>query len=119
MAGLMSKIKLILWAAILVFCLLCSIGFLPILPPIWFTWISAFCALASVVLEVVEHKKRNKQKVVRNLIAFACILPLISLFFRSGTDSHFALGCSDWVVVAFLYLTLFVSIISGFITKGN
>ena len=114
------RVKVILWSAILLFCAVCCLPALPIVSPFWTTWICAICALVSSVIDLIERKKHTTGKLARQVMAFAGVIPLAALMlFRSGDTVAISLGCADWIVIVFLYLTLAVSVVLGFIAKEN
>ena len=114
------RAKVILWSAILLFCGLCCLPALPIASPFWTTWICAVCALVSSVIDLIEQKKHTAGKLARQVMAFAGVIPLAALvLFRSGETAAVSLGCADWIVIVFLYLTLAVSTVQGFIAKED
>ena len=92
------KVKLLIWLAILLFCLLCVFGVLPISAPMWTTWLSAGCALLSAIIDMIEQKKRVKNKIGRHIIALGCLIPLLTIGLRTTeTTTPSPMGGADWL----------------------
>lgn len=112
------KVKLLIWLAVLLFCLLCAFGVLPISPPLWTTWLAAGCASLSAIIDRIEQKKNVKNKIGRHIIALGCLIPLLAIGLRaSEAATPSPMGGADWLVIILLYLTLAVSVVFGFIQK--